>query len=1023
MSKLSQNHRLLFGLCAAMAFSACGKGGLAGLNQNEANNNTPGSNVPANASITRIEVSPAVLELIEGSSVSLVVTGFDDEGKEETLTTGLSFASSNETVATIDAMGVVVAIGPGEADVTVKYGDLTASAKVSVPDASLVEISISPEKVTTAIGGSTQLQAFGVLDDGAKIDLSSVATWKSSDDSVVTVDEQGMTQALAGGEAVITAEFSGLTANANFQVSEAKVVRLRLEPNELTLAPGSSAQLTVTAFLDDGTQADLTQSIIWETSDDQIVTVDAGLATAVDPGSAAISVQWEDLSAAVEVTVTAYELVSIRIEPENVNLEIGDRIPLRAIGVYENQAEVDLSLSVQWSSSDRTVATVANSSGQEGVVSALAAGTTAITAGFNNLEGQIQVTVSEASLVSLEFAANSLSIREGATEQLEVYGLYSDMSKREVTALVNWASDDTNVVSISNAGTDKGTIQGVSVGMAEITASLDGVSASIPVVVTPPGLTEIVISPDNQTIEEQTRLTYTAQGIYSNGRTEDISTEVMWSVRDSRIATISNIENAEGVLLAQDDGSTLVRASLDGITGEANLTVTAPSLSGIQITPMNPTLNIGDFSGLAATAVYSNGTTRNISRDAQWNSSDSMVVEVNMSRQGAYAEAVNGGTAVVSATFQGQSAESTFTVNNAAVTSLTIDPVVWNVPAGEVRRFSVQAVYSNGTTAEIGWMADWVSSDPAIASVGSGRMDRGLVRALSSGNATITATYQGLQVSSTVTVSAAVVTSLQVTPFMPTMTVGQTQQFQAVAVLSDGTTSNVTRQSAWVSTDTAVAGVSNGWRNGGNVTAVGPGNATLRATFDGVTGETAVTVSNASIDRIQVTPFVPTVPVGYGLSMRATALFTDGTTLDITDVASWSVGDSNLAAVSNANGSKGWLTTLNAGATTINVQYMGTTGSTNLTVSAVNLTGITVTPDVATVAPGQNVNFTAMGDFDDGSTFNITWFVTWNSSDLTIADVSNAWWSWGQATGFAAGTTTITATEGTIVGSADLTVQ
>ena len=44
-------------------------------------------------------------------------------------------------------------------------------------------------------------------------------------------------------------------------------------------------------------------------------------------------------------------------------------------------------------------------------------------------------------------------------------------------------------------------------------------------------------------------------------------------------------------------------------------------------------------------------------------------------------------------------------------------------------------------------------------------------------------------------------------------------------------------------------------------------------------------------------------------------------------------------------------------------------------------------------------------------------------SDLTIADVSNAWWSWGQATGFAAGTTTITATEGTIVGSADLTVQ
>ena len=1005
-----------------MAVSACGKGGLAGLNQNEANNNS-GPSGPTNTSITRIEISPAVLELVEGASIGVVVTGFDAEGNDETLTTGLVFASSNETVASIDEMGMVLAIGPGEAEVSVKYGDLTASAKVSVPDAKLVELAISPDTVATAIGGSTQLQAFGLLDDGAKIDLSSVTNWKSSDTSVVTVDEQGMTQALAGGEAVVTAEFSGLSAEARFQVSEAKVVGLRLEPDGVTLAPGSSAQLTVTAFLDDGTQADLTQSIKWETSDDKIVTVDAGLLTAVDPGSAAISVQWEDLKASVEVTVTAYELVSIRIEPDTINLEIGDSLPLQAIGVYENQAEVDLTLSVQWSSSDRSVATVANSSGQEGVVSALTPGNTAISASFNNIEGQASITVSEAQLVSLEFASDSVSIREGSTEQLEVYGIYSDMSKREVTALVSWTSDNANVVSVSNAGNDKGTIQGIATGMASITASLDGVSASIAVVVTPPGLMEIVISPDNQTIEEQTRLTYTAQGIYSNGRTEDISTEVMWSVRDPRIATISNIENAEGVLLAQDDGSTLVRASLDGITGEANLTVTAPSLTGIQITPMNPTLNIGDFSGLAATAVYSNGTTRNISRDAQWNSSDSMVVEVNMSRQGAYAEAVNSGTAIVSASFQGQSAESTFTVNNAAVTSLTIDPVIWNVPAGEIRRFSVQAVYSNGTTAEIGWMADWVSSDSAVASVGSGRMDRGVVRALSSGNATITATYQGLQVTSNVTVSAAVVTSVQVTPFMPTMTVGQTQQFQAVAVLSDGTTSNVTRQAAWVSTDTAVAGVSNGWRSGGNVTAVGPGNATLRATFDGVTGETAVTVSNSSIDRIQVTPFVPTVPVGYGLSMRATAIFTDGTTLDITDIASWSVGDSNLAAVSNANGSKGWLTTLNAGATTINVQYMGTTGSTNLTVSAVTLTGITVTPDVATVAPGQNVSFTAIGDFDDGSTFNITWFVTWNSSDLTVADVSNAWWSWGQATGFAPGTTTITATEGTIVGSADLTVQ
>ena len=107
----------------------------------------------------------------------------------------------------------------------------------------------------------------------------------------------------------------------------------------------------------------------------------------------------------------------------------------------------------------------------------------------------------------------------------------------------------------------------------------------------------------------------------------------------------------------------------------------------------------------------------------------------------------------------------------------------------------------------------------------------------------------------------------------------------------------------------------------------------------------------------------------------------------------------------------------------VNAQYMGVTGTTDLTVSSAVLTGITVTPDVATVTAGQSVDFNATGNFDDGSTFNVTWYVTWNSSDLTVADVSNAWGSWGQATGFATGTASIVATQGMVSGSANLTVQ
>jgi hypothetical protein len=106
---------------------------------------------------------------------------------------------------------------------------------------------------------------------------------------------------------------------------------------------------------------------------------------------------------------------------------------------------------------------------------------------------------------------------------------------------------------------------------------------------------------------------------------------------------------------------------------------------------------------------------------------------------------------------------------------------------------------------------------------------------------------------------------------------------------------------------------------------------------------------------------------------------------------------------------------------------MGVTGSTTVSVNGATLMSIMVTPNVGTVMAGQSLQFTATGNFDDGSTFDVTWYVTWNASDLTVADVSNAWGSQGRATGFSTGMSDIIAsqvtTSGTLVsGTASLIV-
>ena len=72
---------------------------------------------------------------------------------------------------------------------------------------------------------------------------------------------------------------------------------------------------------------------------------------------------------------------------------------------------------------------------------------------------------------------------------------------------------------------------------------------------------------------------------------------------------------------------------------------------------------------------------------------------------------------------------------------------------------------------------------------------------------------------------------------------------------------------------------------------------------------------------------------------------------------------------------------------------------------------------------GAKQPFTATGTFDDGSSLDVTIFVTWTSSNLATADVSNADGSRGEATAFGAGSTTIQAQRGTVTASTTLTVQ
>lgn len=110
-------------------------------------------------------------------------------------------------------------------------------------------------------------------------------------------------------------------------------------------------------------------------------------------------------------------------------------------------------------------------------------------------------------------------------------------------------------------------------------------------------------------------------------------------------------------------------------------------------------------------------------------------------------------------------------------------------------------------------------------------------------------------------------------------------------------------------------------------------------------------------------------------------------------------------------------------AVTISAHYLGGTGTNVIEVSAATLSSITVTPGSGAVAVQATKQFAASGTFSDGSTMDVTPYVTWFAGNTATANVSNAWPKQGEAKGLAAGSTTITAVRGTVSATAQLQVQ
>jgi trimeric autotransporter adhesin len=590
-------------------------------------------------------------------------------------------------------------------------------------------------------------------------------------------------------------------------------------------------------------------------------------------------------------------------------------------------------------------------------------------------------------LASISVSPPDSSAAAGSAQQLTATGIYSDGSKQDISPSVTWKSSGTAIAQINAVGM----ATALSAGSTTITATDGAIAGSTTLTVTSARLVSIAVTPAAPSIAAGTTQQLKATGVYSDRSSHDVTASVSWQSGTPTTAAI----NSAGLATASSAGTTLVTATLGGVTSVAvTLRVTAATLVSIVVTPATAAIANGTQQQFTAMGIYSDQSKQDLSSTATWSFSGSTVATIaNTSGSHGLATATGVGSASITAAFSGVTSPAvTLTVSAATLVSIAVTPATPSLPLGLNQQLTATGTYTDHSTQNLTSAVTWTSSVISVADISSGLGTSGLVTSHSVGSTNITAALGAMSSSPVaLTVTAATLVSIGVTPAAPSIALGTGVQFTAMGIYSDNSTHNLTTSAIWGSSFGAVASVSNASGSNGLATSLTAGSTTITAVLGSVTSSpVTLTVTSATLVSIAVTPTAPAIALGTGQQFTATGTYTDHSTQDLTTSATWVSLNSSVAAISSAPGYYGLATSLATGTATITAAFGAVTSSpVTLTVTGAALVSITVTPAAPSIAAGTSQQFTATGSYTDSSTQDLTTQVTWASDNPNAATISN----------------------------------
>jgi len=847
-------------------------------------------------------------------------------------------------------------------DLELETGSLKVKVKVDATD-----IPVSPTALDLIKGNTSKITIASVPSKVTTLRNASITVNPSG---VVTVDDDGNVEAIGNGTATISVTAYGITKTIPVSVTN-PITGISLDKTSLELGKGQTYQLKATINPSDTSES---KTIIWSSTNDDIATVSSdGTVTAVgNVGDTKATIRATSSNPAYYaecVVDIVIPITSVNMDQTPITLNKGEE---RQLSFTYEPSNTTQDRTITWESSDPTVATVNN-----GKVTAVKGGTTTITASMLNKTWTKSVVITvEVGLNDVILTPTSVELLPGQEQTIQPSFDPFDATHKDIT----WASLDSGIASVDG----NGKITAVAPGTTTITATYQTLTGektkNVQVKVLIP-ITGVTIKPNSAiTINKGDSTTLSVEVTPANAE-EDKT--VTWGSNQPNIASV----DSSGVVTGNANGTAVITGTLkNGKTVTANITVHVP-ISNITLNKSVLNLNKGDtYHELVATIQPSDSTIKAVN----WTTSNDKVATVNATT--GEITAIADGTAIITATAEGQTATVTVYVTT-AVTSISINQGTTKAMLkGDTGTLTATVLPNDATDKTV----TWSSNQPEIVSVDS----NGNIAAKAGGTAVITAKSGSKIASITITVRVPITTfELALEDQNPTILRGakNAKVLKTVIGPEDATDD---RTIEWTSSDSTIATVD----STGKVTGIKEGTATItgRLTSTGATVTSNVTIEVIELTGIKVELESDDILKGRNYQVNVIPIPEDSTELENIEYTS---SDEDVFTVS----SDGVITGIKEGTATLTVTVLGPgvtraaaiTEQVEVHVREVQLEGIHIIPITKELTIGETAQImidVSPEDTTDG------FELTYKSSDENVAIVDEN----GVVTAIGEGTTKIT---------------